>query len=303
MEDEQTPLLSHSGRSEIEISDPHLQFCALTGIAPSNLPKDANFPKPSRTSLYVRATKRRSAQNRKYLFTAAVTNTLLLSQVVIGAALTALGASSSSHILITIFGALNTVIAGIVTYLKSRGQPMRARMFRDDLERVVDQIEDSEIMWMGIAHGMHGYDEIDIDDEVSVRSEVARLTRLYDRAMRNNTENNPDMYLQHSGNQDPLTGLKSRPAPIVTPPAPSGQPALGPAAPVVDADESPATKTPITPKEDQQVSVPKPTTKSSKPVENQHDTSKTDGTLTPLASDMDEGPVTNDPKKGSADSK
>lgn len=123
------------------------------------------------------------------MFTAALSNTLLLTQVVLGAALTALGASESSHILITIFGATNTIIAGLVAYLKSRGQPMRARMFRDDLERVVDEIENSEVMWLGISKGVHGYDEIAIDDAVSVRSEVARLTRLYDKAMRSNTMN------------------------------------------------------------------------------------------------------------------
>ena len=69
--------------------------------------------------------------------------------MVLGAALTGLGASESSHVLITLFGAANTIIAGLVAYLKSRGQPMRARMFRDDLERVVDEIENSEVMWRG----------------------------------------------------------------------------------------------------------------------------------------------------------
>jgi small basic protein len=110
--------------------------------------------------------------------------------VVLGAALTGMGASSSSYQLITIFGALNTIIAGIVAYLKSRGQPMRARMFRDDLDRVVDEMENSEIMWLGIQSGVHGYDEIAIDDSISVRSEVARLTRLYDKVVKNNTMNN-----------------------------------------------------------------------------------------------------------------
>ena len=77
---------------------------------------------------------------------ASFSTTALLAQVILGAAITALGASESSHILITVFGASNTVIAGIVAYLKSRGQPMRSRMFRDDLERVVDEIENSEMM-------------------------------------------------------------------------------------------------------------------------------------------------------------
>lgn len=193
---EETPLLGWSGTTSGSTQnirgdpqDIHLQFCLLAGVPPSNLPKDANHPAIPKRSLYGRAVHKRNVQNRTYLFTAALSNTLLLSQVVLGAALTALGASESSHILITIFGALNTIIAGIVAYLKSRGQPMRAHMYRDDLDRVVDEIENSEIMWLGIQSGVHGYDEIAIDDSVSVRSEVARLTRLYDKVVKNNTMN------------------------------------------------------------------------------------------------------------------
>lgn len=202
--DEETPLLassrtlpytSQAARPDTE--DIHLQFCSLAGVPPSNLPDKARQPAISRRSLYGRAVHRRNAQNRTYLLTASLSNTLLLSQVVLGAALTGLGASGSSHILITVFGALNTIIAGVVAYLKSRGQPMRARMYRDDLDRVVDEIENSEVMWLGIQSGVHGYDEIAIDDSVSVRSEVARLTRLYDKVVKNNTMNDRKSRHQH----------------------------------------------------------------------------------------------------------
>ena len=37
----------------------------------------------------------------------------------------------------------------------------------------------SEVMWLGISKGVLGYDEINTDGEVTVRSEFARLTRLY----------------------------------------------------------------------------------------------------------------------------
>ncbi|MGG6498998.1 UNVERIFIED_CONTAM: hypothetical protein NY603_39325, partial [Bacteroidetes bacterium 56_B9] len=67
-------------------------------------------------------------------------------------------------------------------------------MFRDDLDRVVDEIDNSATMWRGISQGIHGYDAIDTDEAVTVRSEVARLTRLYDRAVKTNTINDPDYY-------------------------------------------------------------------------------------------------------------
>lgn len=199
-------------------------------------------------------------QHRTYVFTAILTNTLILSQVVLGAALTGLGASDPSHILITIFGALNTVIAGLIAWLKSRGQPMRARMFRDDLERVVDEIENSAMMWLGISKGVHGYDKIDTDDQVTVRSEVARLTRLYDRAIKTNTVNDPDTYSTGAPPDPHAAALRSAAAgQIGLPPPPpavsatmtvplSGPPPAEAAvvAPVAaqDLDASPATKAP-----------------------------------------------------------
>jgi hypothetical protein len=258
MADERTPLLF----GEEGPGDPHQQFCSMIGIPPSDA---VNKARVNPRSLYGRATHHYHTARALHAFMATLSTTALLTQVVIGAAVTALGASQSSHILITVFGATNTVIAGIVAYLKSRGQPMRTRMFRDDLERVVDEIENSEVMWLGITNGVHGYDEIDIDDKVTVRSEVARLMRLYERAVRNNMLNNPDNYLL--ANSDAAgTALRARPVgvapqapvslPAITPippdantavpvaVIPQGTPATMTQAPAQDPDESPASAPP-----------------------------------------------------------
>jgi uncharacterized protein len=72
---------------------------------------------------------------------------------------------------------------------------MRARMFRDDLERVVDEIENSEVMWLGVQAGVDGYEGMEGEEGISVRSEVARLTRLYDVVVRNNTMNDREFWL------------------------------------------------------------------------------------------------------------
>ncbi|KAJ9611435.1 hypothetical protein H2200_004619 [Cladophialophora chaetospira] len=282
---ERTPLLWHPSSSYMDLPtggsgtnneaqvDHHTQFLMMTG-APSSAPRPDGKPAPRTQippkSLYGRATRQLKSQSLTYYWTAALSNTMLLSQVVLGAALTGLGASQSSHILITVFGAMNTIIAGLVAYLKSRGQPMRARMYRDDLERVVDEIENSEVMWLGISKGVNGYDDIDTGNKdgkdgernpnaVTVRSEVARLTRLYDKAVHNNTVNNPDMYM--TGAVDGTSGgaaLRSRSAVTVNTPVPiaapvvsitPGQPAIAapaaaPVPDVPDPDESPATAPP-----------------------------------------------------------
>ncbi|KZM27976.1 uncharacterized protein EKO05_0000696 [Ascochyta rabiei] len=271
---ERTPLLGGNplpflssdfiGNGSNSKKDIHQQFCLLVGVPPSNGPKDIPRRSDFKRTLYGRAVHKRNTQNATYLFTAALSNTLLLTQVVLGAALTALGASESSHILITVFGALNTIIAGLVAYLKSRGQPMRARMFRDDLDRVVDEMENSEVMWLGIQQGVHGYDEIAIEDTVSVRSEVARLTRLLDKAVRSNTMNDPDMYMNAVG-EGANAALRARPIQPEVISAPESSPsatgnASGPAnaaapAPTADPDASPAS---APPKQKSQPSSPPP---------------------------------------------
>lgn len=231
-----------------DVHDHHDQFCNLVGVRPINLAHD----QPHRAhpqSLYLRAVSRRQGQSCTYMFTATLINVMLLTQVVLGAALTGLGASNSSRVLITVFGALNTVIAGVVAFMKSRGQPMRARMFRDDLSRVVDEIENSAVMWYGISQGHHGYGAIDTDDQVTVRGEVARLTRLYDKAVKNNTMNDPDMYSAGGGADSFSAGLRKGGGAVPGPAAAPSGPAINTVAavpfPFEEAqDDSPASKAP-----------------------------------------------------------
>lgn len=139
--DERTPLLQEQfpgqfpvsyEQSETNLGDTYKQFCLLVGNDPADQPP-SSISNPPKETLYYRALQQRKKQAFIYALTRALTNTLLLAQIVLGAALTGLGAANSPGWLITIFGAANTVIAGLVAFLKSRGQPMRARMFRDDL--------------------------------------------------------------------------------------------------------------------------------------------------------------------------
>ncbi|KAK5742627.1 hypothetical protein LTR17_003158 [Elasticomyces elasticus] len=264
MPDESSPLLQFPGMgggNSDGLGDHHTQFCHLIGIRPLTHPPGQPW-KPQETSLYYRATRHRRNQGATYVLTATLTNTLLLAQIVLGAALTGLGASDSSRVLITVFGALNTVIAGLIAFLRSRGQPVRARMFRDELDRIVNEIENSAVMWHGVSKNVHGYDLIDTDDSVTVRSEVARLTRLYDRALKNSTVNDPDNFAAGMSGDPYSAALRTRPgqpgqpglppavqAPAtVVPAAPADVAAPLPAAAVPDPDESPATKAPEPPK-------------------------------------------------------
>jgi hypothetical protein len=174
---------------------------------------------------------------------------------------------------------------------------MRARMFMDDLSRVVDEIENSAVMWYGISASAHGYDAIDTEEQVTVRSEVARLTRLYDKAVKTNTMNDPDMYNGGSGADSYSAGLKKTPGGGVVQPLPGQQPAPDnhgivsqpPAAaalpPAADPDASPASKAITSPRpeadnksDDAPADSPESTTKPTKDTKN--DKSNEDKTTT-----------------------
>ncbi|KAL8794944.1 MAG: hypothetical protein Q9195_002526 [Heterodermia aff. obscurata] len=71
-------------------------------------------------------------------------NSLFLLQIVVGAVLTALGASGGSSGAVTFFGALNTIVAGILTYLKGQGLPARLEQSLHLLRTLREHIEERE---------------------------------------------------------------------------------------------------------------------------------------------------------------
>ena len=77
---------------------------------------------------------------------ATFSNSLLFLQILVAASLTVLGAIKDHKArTATIFlGAINTVIAGLLTYFKSRNQPNRSRQFCNDLAAIVNQLDDAE---------------------------------------------------------------------------------------------------------------------------------------------------------------
>lgn len=71
-------------------------------------------------------------------------NVCLGLQLVAGAALTALGASGSSQQTVTAFGALNTITAGFLTYLKGSNMPQKLKTVQDAFKAVREYAEQRE---------------------------------------------------------------------------------------------------------------------------------------------------------------
>ncbi|KAJ5622525.1 hypothetical protein N7528_005757 [Penicillium herquei] len=65
-------------------------------------------------------------------------------QIIVAASLTALGAASGPHAVITAFGAINTIMAGILTYLRGSGLPDRLKAYQNKWKHIREYIEQRE---------------------------------------------------------------------------------------------------------------------------------------------------------------
>ncbi|CAN8102748.1 unnamed protein product [Discula destructiva] len=128
-------------------------------------------------------------------------NFVHFAQIVIGATLTALGPNARLYTVpITVLGALNTVIAGVLALLKGQGLP--ERLHKDEMvyERLQEWVEETEALLMT---GIIGRDNRDIG--VLVESAFKK----FNSAKRSEENNRPDNYVPDPGSTDP-TKKKAR---------------------------------------------------------------------------------------------
>ncbi|KAI0417931.1 hypothetical protein F5X98DRAFT_339186 [Xylaria grammica] len=90
-----------------------------------------------------------------------VINGCYFLQIVIAAALTALGAARASSGAVTAFGALNTVIAGFLTFLKGSGLPGRLKYYGNEWKKIREFIEQRERDFMRSGHNLDVYEVIE----------------------------------------------------------------------------------------------------------------------------------------------
>ncbi|OAL36375.1 hypothetical protein AYO20_04271 [Fonsecaea nubica] len=155
----------------------------------------------------------------QYWFVAITSNSLLFFQILIAASLTVLGAFNDRRArTATIFlGATNTVIAGLMTYFKSRNQPNRARQFRNDLARIVDQLDDAEANF----RNPNRHDDVYLVME--------QIREAYNQARTDAEVNYPDLWVKGSTSQssNPTARASTNPRTTVTPPLAAPSSVLG----------------------------------------------------------------------------
>lgn len=171
--------------------DPHAIFCSSIGI--TTTPTGAL--QGGKTNIYQWTLTAEKHTKLKFWACASLLNSCLLLQVGVGAILTALGASSSPHAVITVFAALNTVIAGLLTYLKGQGLPNRLRKERNGFRRVREYIEEREV------------DFRQVGCKLVPKTEIEAVRKMYQDVRDTAEANEPDTYVTTTPNDGVPSGL------------------------------------------------------------------------------------------------
>ncbi|KAE8384237.1 hypothetical protein ETB97_008234 [Aspergillus alliaceus] len=155
-------------------NDKLLVFRALTGI--DSIPTLNTLHHYHRTApnvgIYTRVIQAEQFTAQRYRFFSILINTCLGIQIVVAASLTALGAASGPHSAVTAFGAINTIMAGILTYLKGSGLPDRLKHYQNEWRNIREYIEQRER-------------ELCLDGcELDVQEEIQYIEYLYEGVKR-----------------------------------------------------------------------------------------------------------------------
>jgi hypothetical protein len=141
----------------------------------------------------------RNYQNFQYQLLSVSLNLLVILQVVIGATITALGPSGGDHVLaITVLGAFNTSIAGILSLLKGRGLPQRLRRNMAEISKVLDLIRERKTLLR--------YGNLQVSD-LAISELLQDIFQAYSSMKRIIESNQPDTYndsneFRHAANSD-----------------------------------------------------------------------------------------------------
>jgi len=158
-------------------------FREIVGINPTPALDFASTQRPAENKgLYRRTCQAESKVRLQYYACAATFNICFLLQIVVAAALTALGAANGPHLAVTVLGAVNTVIAGILTYLKGQGLPNRLRQYQRELRKVREYTEERE------------RDFSRLDCTLNLDDEIAIIYRMYEAVRQNQEDNSPENY-------------------------------------------------------------------------------------------------------------
>lgn len=168
--------LSRNPEHLIPQNDKLLIFRALTGI--DSVPALTSGGHLLRTApnvgIYTRIVTSETKARRGYVLFHYCINLCLGIQIIVAAAVTALGAASGPHSAVTAFGAINTIMAGTLTYLRGAGLPDRLKTHQNKWKHIREYIEQREREFCMVGCTLDVQEEIFIVESMyqSLKSEM-----------------------------------------------------------------------------------------------------------------------------------
>ncbi|OTA93508.1 hypothetical protein M434DRAFT_72995 [Hypoxylon sp. CO27-5] len=186
--------LPHSPRSYlVPEDDPLTLFRLMVGISTSPyLGYSESSPVGTRPAanigIYSRVVHSEQKSKDRYKVFSILINACYFLQIVVAASLTAMGAAGVSHGAVTAFGAINTIIAGLLTFLKGSGLPARLKYYGNEWKKIREFIEQRERDFSRAGCTLDVYEV------------VATIDRMYNHTKQEIEMNTPDSYTSVTGN-------------------------------------------------------------------------------------------------------
>jgi hypothetical protein len=138
----------YGGRHDFGMDERLIIFRHLTGITSHPSMIQSQLRPGGRAApnlgIYARVVKNEASAKKGYENFSWLINGCLGLQIIVAASLTALGAADASHSAITALGAINTVMAGLLTFLKGSGLPNRLSYYHTQWKQIREFIEQRE---------------------------------------------------------------------------------------------------------------------------------------------------------------
>lgn len=156
----------------IPSQDRLLVFRTLTGIDTVPVLNQHGYSARSANNIgiYTRVIREERRSKKSYRVISAGIHICLGLQIVIGAAITAVAASNGSHTAITGLGAINTIFAGALAYVKGSGYPEALKHHSLEWKKIREYIEQRERELCLAGSGLDVFHEVRIVEEMYQRT-------------------------------------------------------------------------------------------------------------------------------------
>ncbi|KAI1841030.1 hypothetical protein JX266_012749 [Neoarthrinium moseri] len=180
-----------SGRlsQRMPASDPLATFRLMMGITSSPYLGFSQHSRPApNIGIYARVVYAEQKAKDSFKIFSLLINCCYFLQIVVAAALTAMGAANADNKAITAFGAINTIMAGLLTFLKGSGLPARYKYYGNEWKKIREFIEAKEREFAREDCVLNVYEVVDT------------IQQMYENVKQEIEINTPDSYTSITNN-------------------------------------------------------------------------------------------------------